>query len=48
MKIALALTVCLCLAAVLAAAWAAILSSVPPWAIAPLAALIVIMAVRDP
>jgi hypothetical protein len=47
-KVALALTGCLCLAAVLAAAWAAILSAVPLWAIAPLVVLIVVMAVRDP
>ena len=48
MKFALALTGCFCLAAVLAAAWAAILLAVPLWAIAPLAVLIVVMAVRDP
>lgn len=48
MKIALVLTGCLGFAAVLAMAWATILSTVPLWAIVPLGVLIVVMAVRDP
>ena len=48
MKLALALTGCFGLAAVLAAAWAAILSALSLWAIVPLVVLIVVVAARDP
>ena len=48
MRVALALAGCLGLAAVLAAAWTAVLSALSLWAIVPLVVLIVVMAVRDP
>ena len=48
MKLALILIACLCLTAVLAVSWLAILSAVPLWAIILIALLIVVLAARTP
>ena len=48
MKLALTLTACLGLAAVWAASWLAILSTVPLWAIIVIALVIVAVAASNP
>jgi len=48
MKLALTLIACLCLTAVWAVSWLAILSAVPLWAIILIGLLVVVLAAQDP